>query len=135
MTLKELKEAFDKEYDMDISKKTRERIYANARKAFAIVATSFYKDIADIAEVINVSRVTVSNMLYQAHALREKDLRTISKIKAKFRDNEIFTTLNGHKIEGNALNNLMIELSTWEEHRVIELIETKVKPFKRENYL
>jgi transposase len=135
MTLKELKEEFDKEYDVDISKRTNKRVYANAKKAFAIVANYFYKDIADIAEVLNVSRATVSNMLYQSHILREKDLRTVSKMKAKFRDNEIFTTLNGHKIEGNALNSLMIELSTWEEHKIIELIETKVKPFKRENYL
>ena len=135
MTLKELKEGFDKEYGFDISKKTRERIFANSRKAFAIVATSFYKDIPDIADAINVSRVTVSNMLYQGNQLRETDLRVMSKMKAKFKDNELFTTLNGYKIKGDALNHLMFELSTWEEHKIIELIETKVKPFKRENFL
>ena len=135
MTLKELKEDFDREYGFNIAKKTREKIYANSRKAFAIVAYSFYKDIPDIAEAINVSGVTVSNILRQGNQLREKDLRVVSKMKAKLKDNELFTTLNGYKIKGDALNRLMFELSTWEEHKIIELIETKVKPFKRESFL
>jgi peptide subunit release factor RF-3 len=131
----DIKSRIDFEYGIDISKQTRVDAYPTARKICVLLCNEFYKDASEIASSLNISRATVSNLITKGNDLRGLDAMIFDRVRVYFRDTKMFTTLNQTQIEGEALNKLMLELSTWEEHRIIELIETKVKPFKRALYL
>jgi len=133
--VEDIKSRLDFEYGIDISKKTRLDAYPKARKLCVILCNDFYKDASEIASCLNISRSTVSNLITRGNDLTGIDAMIFDRVKAFFEDKKMFTTLHGTQIEGDALNKLMVELSTWEEHRIIELIETKIKPFKRALYL
>ena len=135
MTLEEIKIRLDKAYGFNIALDSNEYKYSNAKMVFCKLADENYKDLADVAEMIGRSRSHIVNIKSKDHRLRNIDWIIYREVKREFEDKREFAILDGHKIHGKALTSLMIEMSSWEEHRVIEFIEENVKPFKTTNKL